>query len=77
MGATVPLGYAADGRSLRITEPDAGVIRTVYDLYLKHRNVRLVKQDVDALGLKTPVRTLCSGRVKGGRLSAMGTSTTS
>ena len=66
MGATVPLGYAADGRSLKIAEPDAEVIRTIYDLYLKHRNTRVVKEAVDALGLKTPVRTLISGRVKGG-----------
>ena len=47
-------------------EPDAEVIRTIYDLYLKHRNTRTVKEAVDALGLKTPVRTLISGRVKGG-----------
>ncbi len=66
MGATVPLGYAADGRSLKIAEPDAEVIRTIYDLYLKHRNTRVVKEAVDALGMKTPVRTLISGRVKGG-----------
>ena len=66
MGATVPLGYAADGRSLKITEPDAAVIRKIYDLYREHRNVRLVKEAVDAKGLKTPVRTLISGRVKGG-----------
>ncbi|MDU8945963.1 recombinase family protein [Ovoidimarina sediminis] len=66
MGATVPLGYAADGRSLKIAEPDAEVIRTIYDLYLKHRNTRFVKEAVDALGLKTPIRTLISGRVKGG-----------
>ncbi len=66
MGATVPLGYAADGRSLKIAEPDADVIRTIYDLYLKYRNARVAKEAVDALGLKTPVRTLISGRVKGG-----------
>ncbi len=66
MGATVPLGYAAEGRSLKIAEPDAEVIRTIYDLYLEHRNTRVVKEAVDALGLKTPVRTLISGRVKGG-----------
>jgi len=63
MGATVPLGYAADGRSLKIAEPDADVIRTIYDLYLQHRNVRLVTEAVDARGLKTPVRTLISGRI--------------
>ncbi len=72
MGATVPLGYAADGRSLKIAEPDAKVIRTIYDLYLKHKNTRTVKEAVDALGLKTPVRTLISGRVKGGAAFSYG-----
>ncbi len=72
MGATVPLGYAADGRSLRIAEPDADVIRTIYGLYQKHRNTRVVKEAVDALGLKTPVRTLISGRIKGGALFSYG-----
>jgi len=72
MGATVPLGYAADGRSLKIKEPDADVIRKIYDLYLKKQNVRLVKQAVDAQGLKTPVRTLGSGRVKGGAAFSYG-----
>jgi DNA invertase Pin-like site-specific DNA recombinase len=66
MGATVPLGYAVDGRSLKIAEPDAEVIRTIYGLYLRHRNTRIVKEAIDATGLKTPVRTLISGRVKGG-----------
>lgn len=66
MGATVPLGYAADGRSLKIADPDADVIRTIYDLYLNYRNTRVVKETVDALGLKTPVRKLISGRAKGG-----------
>ncbi|MCG6883176.1 MAG: recombinase family protein, partial [Silicimonas sp.] len=72
MGATVPLGYAADGRSLRIAEPDAAVIRTIYDLYREHRNVRMVKEAVDARGLRTPVRTLVSGRVKGGAAFSYG-----
>lgn len=66
MGANVPLGYCADGRSLKLAEPDAAVIRTIYDLYLKHRNVRLVKEAVDAKGLRTALRTLSSGKVKGG-----------
>src|SRR6056297_2234286 len=60
MGATVPLGYAPDGRSLKVTEPDADVIRTIFDLYLEHRNVRMVKEAVDAEGLKTPVRKYVS-----------------
>ncbi len=72
MGATVPLGYAADGRSLKITDPDAAVIRGIYDLYLEHRNVRQVKEAVDAKEIMTPVRTLVSGRVKGGAAFSYG-----
>ena len=62
MGASVPLGYAADGRSLKIAEPDAAVIRTIYDLYLQSGNVRLVKEEVDRRALRTPVRTLIAAR---------------
>jgi hypothetical protein len=46
--------------------------RTIYDLYLKHGNTRIVKEAVDALGLMTPVRTLISGRVKGGAAFSYG-----
>jgi site-specific DNA recombinase len=66
MGGNVPLGYEPDGRSLKIKEPDAQVIRTIYDLYKKHGAVREVKVQADRLGLKTAIRTLSSGRVKGG-----------
>lgn len=47
-------------------EPDAQIIRTIYDLYDQHRNVRTVKGEADNLGLKTAIRTLSSGRLKGG-----------
>jgi len=72
MGASVPFGYAPDGRSLKIAEPDAAVIRTIYDLYLEHHNIRRVKEEVDRRNLRTPVRTLTSGRVKGGAAFSAG-----
>ncbi len=72
MGASVPLGYAADGRSLKIAEPDAAVIRTIYDLYLRHGNIRLVKEEVDGRALRTPVRTLMNGKIKGGSAFSYG-----
>ncbi|MBS8227579.1 recombinase family protein [Vannielia litorea] len=72
MGASVPLGYAPDGRSLKIVEPDAAVIRTIYELYLEHRTIRQVKEVVDGRNLRTPVRTLTSGRVKGGAALSSG-----
>ena len=66
MGGNVPLGYEPDGRTLKVNEPDAQVIRTIYDLYIEHGTVRQVKVQADRLGLKTAIRTLSSGRLKGG-----------
>ena len=66
MGGNVPLGYEPDGRSLKIKKPDAQIIRTIYEFYQKHGTIRDVKDQVDKLGLKTAIRTLSSGRLKGG-----------
>jgi len=44
----------------------------IYDLYNKHGNVRIVKAEVDRLGLKTVIRTFSSGRVKGGSMFSFG-----
>lgn len=72
MGGNVPLGYEPDGRTLKIKEPDAQIIRTIYDLYQKHGTVREVKTQADKLGLKTAIRTLSSGRLKGGTSFSFG-----
>jgi len=45
MGGYVPLGYDADGRTLKINPEEAETIRTLYDLYLKHKLIRLVKEE--------------------------------
>jgi site-specific DNA recombinase len=66
MGGNVPLGYEPDGRTLKVKEPDAQIIRTIYELYKEHGTVREVKGQADRLGLKTAIRTLSSGRLKGG-----------
>ena len=66
MGGNVPLGYEPDGRTLKIKEADARIIRTIYDLYQKHGNIRFTKTEADKLGLKTAVRKLSTGRLKGG-----------
>lgn len=58
-------GYAAGALSLKIAGWDADVIRTICELYLKQLNARLVEKAVDAVRLKTPVRTLISGEVRG------------
>ena len=72
MGGNVPLGFEPDGRTLKIRGSDAQIIRTIYDLYRRHRNIRMVKSEADKLGLKTAIRTLSSGRLKGGTRFSFG-----
>ena len=61
MGGLVPLGYQASGRTLVINPAEAETIRTLFRLYLEHRNVTLVKMESDRLGLLTKPRTTPTG----------------
>jgi hypothetical protein len=63
----VPLGYEPNGRTLTIKETEAETVRTVFLLYLKHGNVRRVKEEADCLGLTTKIRKGTDGRMRGGR----------
>lgn len=67
MGGFVPLGYEPYGRTLTINEAEAETVRTVFRLYLKHGNVRCVKEAADRTGLTTKVRKDSTGRTHGGR----------
>lgn len=66
MGGQVPLGYAADGRTLKINAPEAKTIRTLYGLYEEHGTVRAVKEAADKLGLFSRQRTAPDGVITGG-----------
>ncbi len=66
MGGNVPLGYQADGRTLKIDEEEAEIIRTLYDLYLEHQTILDVKEQAEALGLRSRRRERSGGRVTGG-----------
>ena len=66
MGGVVPLGYDAIDRKLIINEAEAETVRTLFRLYLRHGNVRLVKQDADRLGLTTKSRKPSNNRRPGG-----------
>ncbi len=67
MGGVVPLGYDVIDRKLIINEAEAETVRTLFRLYLKHPNVRLVKQDADRLGLTTKSRKPSNNRRPGGK----------
>lgn len=58
MGGSVPIGYEIYGRSLKLNEKETGTIRTIYDLYRKHGEIRLVKNEMDKLGLRSRCRTI-------------------
>ncbi|MCV2863526.1 recombinase family protein [Albidovulum sediminicola] len=66
MGGQVPLGYEAEGRTLRINEAEARTVRTLYDLYDRLGTVRGVKAEADRLGLVTKVRSKPDGSRTGG-----------
>lgn len=66
MGGSVPLGYQADGRTLKIDEAEAETIRTLYDLYLELRTLRDVKERSQVLDLRSRRRERAGGRISGG-----------
>ena len=63
MGGNVPLGYEADGRTLKINEEEAATIRTLYELYLEQGLIREVKERAEGLGLRSRRRVRGAGRV--------------
>ena len=66
MGGQVPLGYDADGRSLKIRDKEAATIRALYALYEHNGNVRAVKAAADQQGLRSRQRSTADGRQTGG-----------
>lgn len=72
MGGTVPLGYQADGRTLKIDPVEAETIRTLYNLYIGLGSVREVREQADRLGLRSRRRERAGGRVSGGAVMDRG-----
>lgn len=56
MGGRVPLGYEADGRSLKIVEEDAETVKRIYQLYLELGSIYEVREAANDLGLRTKGR---------------------
>lgn len=56
MGGIPPLGYAPDGRSLKIVDAHAELVRDIFDRYLRLGNVRQVAEQLTCEGVVSPVR---------------------
>ncbi len=66
MGGIPPLGYEPDGRSLKIIEEHASLIRDIHARYLQIGNVRILAEELLRESIRVPVRTLTTGRTIGG-----------
>ena len=72
MGGSVPLGYDAVNRKLRINAEEAKTVRLLFDLYLKLGSVRRLQDECQRLGLRTKLRTMMDGRRSGGTAFSRG-----
>jgi site-specific DNA recombinase len=72
MGGTVPFGYRSESRELFIQGDEAVIIKSLFQLYIQHRNVRLVKHHADRLGYQSRKRVHRSGKISGGQCFSRG-----
>ncbi len=66
MGGTPPLGYEPDGRSLKIVEAHAAIVRDIFERYLQTGNVRRVTEQLERDKVLAPPRQTSTGRSFGG-----------
>jgi site-specific DNA recombinase len=66
MGGWVPIGYDRKDRTLVINDAEAKTVRTIFELFLKLRNVRKVQAELARLKLVTKPYPISSGKIPGG-----------
>src|ERR1700694_2736423 len=72
MGGWVPIGYDRKDRTLTINETEAETVRTIFDLFLKLKNVQRVQAELARLNLTTKPYATPRGRAVGGLSFARG-----
>jgi DNA invertase Pin-like site-specific DNA recombinase len=72
MGGWVPIGYDRKDRTLTINETEAMTVRTIFDLFLKLKNVQRVQTELVRLKLTTKPYATPRGRAVGGLSFARG-----
>src|SRR5689334_3952787 len=53
MGGWIPLGYDRNERTLAINETEGKTVQTIFELFIKLKNVRDVQTELTRLGLRT------------------------
>jgi hypothetical protein len=72
MGGWVPLGFDADGRTLKINEIEAETVRRLFRIYLELGTVASLVIKAKRLGLTTKPYVAKTGRTIGGRAFSRG-----
>src|SRR6266436_4072770 len=67
MGGVPPLGYRAQDGKLIIAQSEAEIVRFIFRRYAELGSVRLMKEELDACGIESKLRTSASGRLRGGK----------
>jgi DNA invertase Pin-like site-specific DNA recombinase len=67
MGGIPPLGYRAQDGKIVVTESEAEIVRIIFRRYTELGSVRLLKDALEARGIKSKSRTTASGRRVGGK----------
>jgi site-specific DNA recombinase len=66
MGGWVPIGYDRKDRTLTVNQDEAETVRTIFELFLKLRNVRKVQAELARLKLTTKPYPISTGKILGG-----------
>ncbi len=72
MGGTAPLGYAPNGRSLKIIPDEAETVRTIYQLYLEVKSVSKLAEELDRRKIRSKRFKTKTGNWRGGHKFAQG-----
>jgi site-specific DNA recombinase len=67
MGGVPPLGYRVQDHKLVIIDSEAEIVRAIFRRYTELGSVRLLKDELEAQGIKSKSWTSASGRVIGGK----------
>src|SRR3984885_9679842 len=72
MGGVISLGYRGKARALYIVDDHAAIVRSLFRRYLEAGSVVRLKQQLDAEGVRIPIRIDGGGRSTGGGLFSRG-----
>ena len=72
MGGPLSLGYDVKDRKLIVNKIEAEMVRHIFRRYTELKSVRELKEDLDAAGIVSKVRTASDGSRHGGQPIARG-----